>query len=185
MSEPNPQPKRDWMSGAAAGLIGLLIGGAAVGAWYGFRSPDRAATEAIVRDYILANGEIIPEAMERLQQSRTAEAVGRYRTELERPYRGAWAGAADGDVVLVYFFDYACGFCRSSNPDIERLLSEDPRLKVVWREYPVLGPESEQAAVASMAAAETGVFASSRQALRGRPRASDVAANPRGRGLGE
>ncbi|MDQ4087310.1 MAG: thioredoxin domain-containing protein, partial [Pseudomonadota bacterium] len=73
-------------------------------------------------------------------------------------FHGAWAGAPDGDVVLVEFFDYACGYCRASNADIERLLREDPRLKVVWREYPVLGPNSEQAAIASLAAAKAGRF---------------------------
>ena len=158
MSEPKPEPKRDWMSGAAAGLIGLLIGGAAVGAWYGFRSPDRAATEAIVRDYILANGDIIPEAMERAQERRSAQSVDRHRRALETPFHAAWAGAENGDVVLVQFFDYSCGYCRQSNADVDRLLREDERLRVVWRELPVLGPESEAAARVSMAAAQQGRF---------------------------
>jgi protein-disulfide isomerase len=57
---------------------------------------------------------------------------------------------------MVQFFDYACPYCHQINGDVERLLREDPRLKVVWREYPVLGPNSEAAAVASMAAAEQG-----------------------------
>jgi protein-disulfide isomerase len=61
-------------------------------------------------------------------------------------------------VVLVEFFDYACGFCRKSNPDIERLLGEDKNLKVVWRELPVLGPDSIAAAQASLAAARQGKF---------------------------
>ena len=56
MIERQTEQKRDWTSGAFAVLIGVVIGAAAVGAWYGFRSPDRAATEAIVRDYILAHG---------------------------------------------------------------------------------------------------------------------------------
>ena len=158
MSEPKPESKRDWMSGAAAGLIGVLIGGAAVGAWYGFRSPDRAATEAIVRDYILANGDIIPEAMERAQERRSAQSVDRHRRALETPFHAAWAGAADGDVTLVQFFDYSCGYCRQSNADVDRLLREDSRLRVVWRELPVLGPDSEAAARISMAAAQQGRF---------------------------
>jgi protein-disulfide isomerase len=81
-----------------------------------------------------------------------------HRAALETPFHGAWAGAQNGDVVLVEFFDYACGFCRSSNADVERLLREDPRLKVVWREYPVLGPDSEQAAFLSLEAAKAGRF---------------------------
>ena len=109
-----------------------------------------------MRNYILEHGEILPEAMERLQRRQAREAVLQNRQALERPYRGAWAGAENGDVVLVQFFDYACPYCHQVNGDVERLLREDPRLKVVWREYPVLGPNSESAAVASMAAAEQG-----------------------------
>lgn len=158
MIERKPEPKRDWMTGAFAGLLGVLIGAGAVGAWYGFRSPDRAATEAIVRDYILSHGEIIPEAMERAQQRRSAQSVGQHRRALETPFHGAWAGAEDGDVTLVQFFDYSCGYCRQSNGDVDRLLREDSRLRVVWRELPVLGPDSEAAARISMAAALQGRF---------------------------
>lgn len=147
-----------WRTGAIAGLSGLLIGAAAVGGYYGFAAPDRAHTEAIVRDYILNHGEILPEAMDRVAQRRAATAVGRHRAALERPFHSAWAGAADGDVVLVEFFDYACPYCRQSNADVERLLREDPRLKVVWRELPVLGPGSEAAAHVSLAAARQGRF---------------------------
>lgn len=150
MSETGGAPPRRgaWRFGLAAALFGILIGAGAMLLFNGY----------FVRSYLLANPEVIPEAMQRLQDNRMAEAVGRHRAALERPYHSAWAGAADGDVTLVYFFDYACGFCRASNPDIERLLREDRRLKVVWREYPVLGPESERAAIASLAAAEQGRF---------------------------
>jgi protein-disulfide isomerase len=167
--------KGGWKTGAVAGLAGLLVGAAAVGGYYGFAAPDRAQTEAIVRDYILAHGEILPEAMERVQQRKAAASVGRHRAALETPFHGAWAGAADGDVVLVEFFDYACAYCRASNPDVERLLREDPRLKVVWRELPVLGPASEAAAHASMAAARAGRFRSFYQRMFDLGRPSELA----------
>jgi protein-disulfide isomerase len=95
----------------------------------------------------------------------------------DNPFAGAWAGAPDGDVVLVEFFDYACGYCRKSNADVERLLREDPKLKVVWREWPVLGPDSETAARASLAAARAGRFKPFHDALfaAGRPSAETVA----------
>ena len=85
-------------------------------------------------------------------------AIGGQRTALETPFHGAWAGAAEGDVVLVQFFDYSCGYCRQSNADVDRLLREDSRLKVIWREYPVLGPASDAAARVSIAAARQGRF---------------------------
>ncbi len=80
------------------------------------------------------------------------------KSALETPYASAWAGAEKGDVTLVMFTDYACGYCRTMLPDIDRLLAEDPRLKIVWREIPILGPGSEIAAKASLAAAEQGAY---------------------------
>jgi protein-disulfide isomerase len=60
--------------------------------------------------------------------------------------------------VLVEFFDYACPYCHAVNADVDRLLREDPRLKVVWRELPVLGPNSQIAAYVSLGAARQGRF---------------------------
>jgi protein-disulfide isomerase len=137
-----------WKTAMAAGLVGALIGGGAVA--YGSRQS--------VRDYLLENPEILPEAMDRLREREAAKIVNANRSALETPFAGAWAGSAEADVVLVEFFDYACAFCRKSNADVERLLREDPKLKVVWREWPVLGPDSEAAARISLAAAQAGRF---------------------------
>lgn len=143
----------------AAGVGALLGGGAVALTAGGFSAdPERARVEEIVRDYILANPEILPEALKVLQSRQVGEVVQANRVALETPFGSAWAGAEKGDVVLVEFFDYACGFCRKSNADIERLLQEDKNLKVVWRELPVLGPDSQAAAQASLAAARQGRF---------------------------
>jgi protein-disulfide isomerase len=141
-------------------LGGILIGGAgvALASSGGALSSDRAQVERIVREYVLANPEIIPEAMQLLQDRKMAEVVEQNRAAFETPFGSAWAGAEKGDVVLVEFFDYACGYCRKSNADIERLLGEDKQLKVVWRELPVLGPDSQAAAEVSLAAARQGRF---------------------------
>jgi protein-disulfide isomerase len=111
-----------------------------------------------------------------MQRRQARAAVLQNRQALERPYRAAWAGAANGDVVMVQFFDYACPYCQQVNGDVERLLREDPRLKVVWREYPVLGPNSEAAAVASLSAAEQGRWRQfhARMFALGRPTAAAV-----------
>ena len=166
-----------------AGAVGLLIGGGAMVLAQGGFGDSR--TERIVRDYILENPEIIPEAMERLQQREAAAAIEPRRAQLETPYAGAWAGAADGDVVLVEFFDYACGYCRASNPVVERLLREDPRLKVVWRELPVLGPASQDAAFVSLAAADQNRFRQFHDALfaLGPPSAETIARAQRAVGV--
>jgi protein-disulfide isomerase len=147
-AEPGGRKVPAWTGALAAGLAGAVIGGGAV-AW---------TSRDSVRDYLLANPEVIPEAMERLQAREASDVVVANREAIETPFAGAWAGAADGDVVLVEFFDYACGYCRKSNADIDRLLKEDPKLKVVWREWPVLGADSEAAARVSLAAAQAGRY---------------------------
>jgi protein-disulfide isomerase len=138
-----------------AGFAGLVSGSIATRAAAG-DPQDRGAIEAIVRDYILKHPEIIPEAMDRLRDQQTAKAIGASRAALETPFGGAWAGNPKGDVTLVMFTDYSCGFCKASAPDIDTLLASDPKLKVVWREIPVLGPRSETAARVALAVARRG-----------------------------
>lgn len=128
-------------------LLALVLMGAA--------EPDRAAIEAVVRDYILAHPEIIPEAMQRLKDREAATAINENRAALETPFGYAWDGNPRADVTLVEFFDYNCGYCRASQPNIARLLVEDKRLRVVYRSIPVLGADSDAAAVTSLALART------------------------------
>lgn len=170
----------DWRASLAAGLIGLLIGALVVALLSFARpagAPGRPEVEKIVHDYILENPEILPEAMKRLQDRQYADILEANRAAFETPFGSAWAGAEKGDVVLVEFFDYACGFCRKSNADIDRLLAEDKKLKVVWRELPVLGPDSQAASQVSLAAARQGRFRDFHRALfeRGRPEPGVVA----------
>ncbi|WP_221792346.1 hypothetical protein [Aquisediminimonas sediminicola] len=113
-----------------AGLAGLVIGGGTVGGLAATGKiaghMDRAEIENIVRDYLMTHPEVIPAAMERLQQREQAKQIATYRSMLETPFAGAWAGNEKGDVVLVEFFDYACGYCRASVKDVDRLLKSDP-----------------------------------------------------------
>lgn len=164
-----------WLPILLAAVAGIAIGVAAM-LWLRGSASD-ARVEQVVHNYIMDHPEILPEAMEVLEQRQAAAAIGPRRAQLETPFGGAWAGAQDGAVVLVEFFDYACSFCRATNPIVSRLLAEDPRLKVVWRELPVLGPESQQAALASLAAAEQGRFRQFYDALfaAGRPSADAIA----------
>lgn len=132
--------------------------GAPVLAATGIERSDRAEIEAIVHDYILNHPEIIPEAMERYQAKQMAKQIDAVRSDLETPFAGAWTGAAKGDVVLVEFADFACGFCRRSVADVERLLREDKNLKVVHRDLPILSEESVVAAKTALAAAKQGKY---------------------------
>ncbi len=157
----------DWRSMALGSLAGAL-GATALYAAQPAALPGaagRAAIEAVVREYILAHPEIVPEALERAQLNAVAARVAERRAELERPFAGAVAGNPKGDVTLVEFFDYACGYCRTSVKDVDRLLAEDKGLRVVFRELPILSPASEDAARASMAAASAGGFLAFHRAM--------------------
>jgi protein-disulfide isomerase len=140
--------------------VGAAVGSAAMGGSSpgDVPAPDRARIEAVVRDYILGHPEIIPEAMERLRDRQAAKAVEDNRKDLETPYAGAWEGAADGDVVLVEFFDYACGYCKATAPDVAKLVTEDKGLKIVYRELPILGDESVVASRVALLAADSGTY---------------------------
>lgn len=138
-------------------MIGVpwAVAGAALA--FAFTAAPRGGGED-VRAYLLANPEVIPEAMARLEAKQAGAAVRANGAAVRTPFAGAWAGARDGDVVLVEFFDYSCPYCARSAADVRRLLAEDKRLKVVFRDFPVLGPASEQAALASLAAARAGRY---------------------------
>ena len=128
-------------------------------------SPGRAGLNAAIRDYLLSNPEVIPEAMQRLQDRETGKQVASRRADIVTPVGSAWAGNPKGDVTMVEYFDYNCGYCRASLPLIDKLLASDPKLRIVYRELPVLSPISHTAALASLAAARQGHFAAFHQAL--------------------
>ena len=118
----------------------------------------KTAVEATVREYILAHPEIIPEAITALQARSVTQLLATNRREIETPYAGAWAGAKDGDVTLVEFFDYACPYCRAAKADVDALIASDPKLRVVYKDYPVIAPGSGEAALASLSAASQGRY---------------------------
>lgn len=147
-------------------LVAILLAAALAGAavYAAARGPvasstDRAATENVVRDYILANPEIIPEAMQRLRDRETGEVVRASRAAIVDPFGNAWKGSANPDVTVVAYMDYACGYCRASLPMLDRLIASDPGVRVVFRELPILSQESRTAAEWSLAAAHQGKFA--------------------------
>ena len=152
-----------------------------------FTKPQRAAIDAMVRQYILDNPEIIPEAINRLQEREVTKLLDSNRREIETPFGSAWAGNPNGDVVLVEFFDYACPYCRASKQDVDRLVAEDKNLKVVYRDFPVLGPASDEAAMASLSAARQGRYKAFHHAMfeSGRPSHERIIANVRAARLNE
>jgi len=149
----------------AIAVAGAVIGGLAV--WGYDRQGggvERAQVESIVHDYVLAHPEILPEAMEKLRDRESGKTVTANRDAIVTPFGSAWAGNPKGDVTLVEYFDYNCGYCRASLPMIAKLIAA-PKVRVVFRELPILSAESRIAARASLAAAQQGKFATFHDAL--------------------
>ncbi|MBL0936469.1 MAG: DsbA family protein [Rhizobiaceae bacterium] len=121
-------------------------------------TPDRAAVEAIVRDYLVTNPEIMVEVQQALE-TRQAETQRVAQTEIIRSaesqiFNAAYDGVIgnpEGDVTIVEFFDYNCGYCKRALQDMEALVEGNPDLRFVLKEFPILGPDSQRAHVVSMA----------------------------------
>ena len=175
---------------ACAALIGALL--AAAGVWYwqggGAAAPaaaDKAAIEKVVRDYILANPEILPKAMENLQKRETAKQLAGVQDDIEVPFPGAVLGNPQGKVTLVEFSDFACGYCKQSEADVAALIAANPDLKVVVRQLPILSEASADAARMALAAARQGLYSAFHHAMyaAGRPDAATIDAAAQAAGL--
>lgn len=153
--EPPALPR--WLLLATAALAVLALTFWAGSRWGG-STMSEADMQALVRDTILANPEIVPQALEKYQANQMASAIDAVRPVLEKPFSGAWIGNAKGDVTLTVFTDYGCVFCRAALPDIDRLVREDKGVKVVFRELPIIAPQSKDAAIAALAAARQGKY---------------------------
>lgn len=173
----NPSPRQPILY-AIVGLAIALTGGAAGWMLKGSGGPaNKAEIEQVVRATILENPEILPEAMENLRKREDSKNLSAVADEVEKPYPGAILGNPAGKVVLVEFTDFACTYCRQSVADVEALVAENPDLKVVVREMPILSPASADAARWGLAAAEQGKYAAFHHAMFaiGRPSAETIA----------
>lgn len=127
--------------------------------------PDREEMGRMIRDYLLKNPEVIEEAIgvlrarRQMEERRLAEAAIRENAEaLGAHPMSPVSGNPQGDVTVVEFFDYRCGYCKRALPAVTALLKEDANVRVVWKEFPILGPVSVFAAHAAMAADRQGRY---------------------------
>ena len=165
-------------------LVFALIG--AVVAWFlldpGFRS--ERSTESVagdmpqdefdrrVHDYLLANPEVIVGAVQRLKARQQTAEEGEGQTvlaergeEVFRDPASPVGGNLEDDVTLVEFFDYNCPYCRRVAPVMLEAEATDPQLRIVYKEFPILGPDSKFAAKAALAAHRQGRYAPFHKAL--------------------
>lgn len=122
---------------------------------------DRAAFRAEMRAYLLENPEVIMEAIQILEQRRQVAEQQADRdivlAQAQALYEDGFsyvAGNPDGDVTVVEFLDYRCGFCKRAHPMVEELLDRDPNVRLIVKEFPILGPDSVTAGKMAMAALE-------------------------------
>lgn len=144
------------LAGAAA--LGFLAVTGPLAA-QGFSSDQRQEIERIIREYIVSHPEVLQEAVAELEKrqaqaeaERQRSTIGAHRDALLNSPHHVTLGNPQGDVTLVEFFDYNCGYCKRALSDMLELLKTDTKLKIVLKEFPVLGPGSIEAAQVAVAA---------------------------------
>jgi len=158
----------------AAALSALLAVGPALAHDGPLTADQKAEVEALVRDYILQHPEIILESVAIMQARQEAEksesirqALADNREALERDPGDPVLGNPEGDVTVVEFFDYQCGYCKSMLKPLLDLVEADGNIRLILKEFPILGPASETAALASLASARQGRYEDFHVALLG------------------
>ena len=125
----------------------------------------RQAIEGIIHDYLLHNPDILIEALRGAEDKRNREAdataakvLNDRRSEVFDDPATPVGGNPQGDATIVEFFDYRCPYCKQVLPSLQTLLKEDHKLRFVYKEMPVLGPQSVTAARAALAAQRQGKY---------------------------
>lgn len=144
--------------GAIAGIALTLAAPHAVAA-----EMTRGEVEKIVREYLVSNPEILNDMLSELKRRESAGAEERARVAItsnkDALYNDGYsyvAGNPNGDVVMVEFFDYRCGYCRKVRDDVLTLLKDDGNVRIVMKEFPILGETSREAARAAIASKKQG-----------------------------
>ena len=160
-------------------VIALLAGFAGAAA-FNFSGLGHSQT----RDYLVANPDILPEMAAAYQSQEAQQKLASIKGNVSQPFEGAVLGNPNGSKTLVKFTDYACGYCRASVADVDRLIAADPELRVVVREWPIFDG-SEAASRMGLAAAKQGKYNAYYHALfaLGQPTAENVAAAARTAGV--
>ena len=138
---------------AGAGFALLLFHAAAPVRAAEFSDAQKSEMETVIRNYLLKNPEVLQDAMTELDRRQKAEetahrqqAVEQKSADLFHSPIGAVIGNPQGKVTLVEFFDYNCPYCKRAVEDVSKLLKSEPELRLVLKDFPVLGPGSIEAA---------------------------------------
>lgn len=154
----------------AAGLVALTIFSPASAE--SFSDDQKAEMGEIIRGYLMENPELLREMAAKLEandkaaeESQRSSALLTSKDEIFRSAGDATVGNPKGDVTVVEFLDYNCGWCKKSMSEVSTLLKSDPNLKFVFKEFPIFGEHSEYAARAALAAKNQGKYWELHQAM--------------------
>jgi protein-disulfide isomerase len=124
-----------------------------------FNDEQKKAIGELVKDYLVKNPEILIDVqaaleakLEKEQGEKLKQFMAANARDIYRNPNSPVAGASDGDITVVEFFDYNCGYCKRGLSEIQKLIKSDPRVRVVFKEYPILSKGSEEAARGALAA---------------------------------
>jgi protein-disulfide isomerase len=141
-----------------------------------FTPEQEKRVKELVKEYILANPELILEAVQTLrkkqeeaQKKAAEEALKTRRAELQGSTDLPVAGNTKGDVTIVEFMDYRCGYCKSVKPTLDEVIRADGKIRLVLKEFPILGPASRTASMAAIAAHKQGKYLAYHNALMAYP----------------
>ncbi|MGH7091416.1 MAG: DsbA family protein, partial [Stellaceae bacterium] len=125
----------------------------------------QAAVERLIRDTLKQHPDLVIEALKAAEQQDEADAAARARGAIKAEHAALYADPASpvggnptGDVTLIEFFDYRCPYCKAIEPALEQLIAADGRLRIVYKEFPILGPASVHAARVALAARAQGKY---------------------------
>lgn len=168
---------------AIAGLSAAVAGGMLIGQVMAqspaapdvdklFNAEQKAAIHSIIKDYLLKNPEVFLEVqtaleskMETIQAEKLKLALKDNAADIFRRASSPMAGNPSGDVTVVEFFDYNCGYCKKAYTDIAALVDKDKKVKLVLKELPILSKGSEEAAKIAIAAKMQGKYWEAHRAM--------------------
>jgi protein-disulfide isomerase len=137
-----------------------------------FTPEQKKAIETLIRDYLVSHPEVLVEAQQALearQETQRAElmkqAMSTVGPTLFRSPISPIAGTDKGDITVVEFFDYNCGYCKRAMGDVTKLIDSDKKVKFVFKELPIFGKDSEGAARVALAASKQGKYFELHRAL--------------------
>ena len=132
----------------------------------------RESTETIIREFLLKNPIVVREAMQALQAQEEKEKQQLFANNLKAMKSDIYAdsdspsaGNPKGDLTIVVFFDYNCGYCKKTLPELKTLLSNDASVRIIYKELPIMSLQSQIAAKAALAAQRQGKYLEFHNAL--------------------